>query len=203
MVLLDLSVVLSDTNIIDHLARATGQEAALDLVMAGQQNGEQAKMQSVWERQTQVANLFRFVHRQRFEQVAHELPIQRGAIEAVNILRRNGVMVGLVSDGYFVIADIVRRRVFADFAVAHLLQFQADVCTGELKPNGAFGTEVGVVPSSAAYMSHDALIARFKSAEMQPALDEVLAIDDFASLHRLAEQYVQMPKQAHAEPAAA
>ncbi len=188
LVLLDMSVVLSDTNVIDHLAKNTGQEFALEMAMADQQGG-QHKMQSVWERQTQLASLFKFVHRQRFEQVAHELPIQRGSIEAVNTLRRHGVMVGLVSDGYFVVADIVRRRVFADFAVAHLLQFQADVCTGELKPNGAFGTEVGVVPSSAAFMSHDALIARFKGPDMQPALTEVLVIDDFASLHRLAEQY--------------
>jgi glucosyl-3-phosphoglycerate synthase len=192
LVLLDMSVVLSDTNVIDHLARTTGQEAALDAANSAANSSGQAATQSVWERQTQLAALFRFVHRQRFEQVAHELPIQLGAIEAVNTLRRHGVMVGLVCDGYFVIADIVRRRVFADFAVAHLLQFQADVCTGELKPNGAFGTEVGAIPSSAAFMSHDTLISRFKGSEMQPELDEVLAIDDFASLHRLAEQYAHV-----------
>jgi glucosyl-3-phosphoglycerate synthase len=189
LVLLDLSVVLSDNNVIDRLAKATGQESALELAMAEQQFGKHPALESVWDRQTRLASLFKFVHRQRFEQVAHELPIQRGAIEAVNTLRRNGIMVGLVSDGYFVIADIIRRRVFADFAVAHLLKFQADVCTGELKPNGAFGTEVGITPSSAAFMSHDALIARFRGNDMQPALDEVIVIDDFASLHRLAEQY--------------
>lgn len=47
-------------------------------------------------------------------------------------------MVGLVSDSYFIGADIVRRRLFADFALAHMLQFDAEICAGHLLLNSAF-----------------------------------------------------------------
>jgi glucosyl-3-phosphoglycerate synthase len=43
--------------------------------------------------------------------------------------------VGVISDSYFVPTDIVRRRVFADFALSHGLQFEADVCNGQLNGN--------------------------------------------------------------------
>ena len=85
-----------------------------------------------------VAALFKFVHRQQFERVAHALPIRPGVITCVNRLRRAGFMVGVVSDSYFVAAEILRRRIFADFALAHTLQFQSDVCGGTVRLNPAF-----------------------------------------------------------------
>ena len=56
----------------------------------------------------------------------------------MNQLRRRGFMVGVVSDGYFVAADIIRRRIFADFAMAHAIQFEGEVCTGQIRTNPAF-----------------------------------------------------------------
>jgi phosphoserine phosphatase len=45
-------------------------------------------------------------------------------------LRAAGFRVGLVSDSFRVAAEVVRRRVFADFSVAHLLRFQRGKATG-------------------------------------------------------------------------
>jgi glucosyl-3-phosphoglycerate synthase len=70
--------------------------------------------------------------------VAQGLALRPGAIEFVNRMRRAGFMVGLLSDSYFVAADIVRRRLFADFALAHMLQFDAEVCSGNLRLNAGF-----------------------------------------------------------------
>ena len=59
-------------------------------------------------------------------------------IQTVNILRRRGYKVGVVSDSYFVAAEIMRRRIFADFALAHTLMFERNICQGNVSINHAF-----------------------------------------------------------------
>ncbi|MDT4328418.1 HAD family hydrolase [Methylomonas sp. MED-D] len=70
--------------------------------------------------------------------MARTLEIRPGVIEFVKQARRAGFMVGVVSDSYFVAADIIRRRIFADFALAHTLTFDGEVCNGQLQINPAF-----------------------------------------------------------------
>ena len=89
-------------------------------------------------RSEHIAELFRFVHKSQFEQVARQIPLRNGVIEAINDLRRRGYKVGVVSDSYFVAAEVVRRRIFADFALAHIVLFENDVCQGTLSINPAF-----------------------------------------------------------------
>ena len=107
-----------------------------------------------------IASLFRFVHKQQFERVARATPIRPGVIEFINRMRRAGFMVGVLSDSYFVAADIVRRRVFADFALAHTLQFDSDVCTGQVRVNPAF-LPLAAGQGPAICKSH--VLARFKA----------------------------------------
>jgi glucosyl-3-phosphoglycerate synthase len=47
-------------------------------------------------------------------------------------LRKAGYRVGLVTDCFHLIAEILRRRVFADFSVAHLMRFRRGAATGEV-----------------------------------------------------------------------
>lgn len=89
-------------------------------------------------RRQALGALFRFVHRNQFEALARRIAVRDGAVELVNRLRRAGFMVGIVSNAYFVGAEIVRRRVFADFAIADTLQFENDVSTGGVRINPAF-----------------------------------------------------------------
>lgn len=83
-------------------------------------------------RTRQIAALFRGVPYALFEQVALETPLTPGAVETVIELRRRGYCVGIVTDSYAVIAEIVRRRVFADFCIGHLLHFQHFSCRGRI-----------------------------------------------------------------------
>jgi glucosyl-3-phosphoglycerate synthase len=71
------------------------------------------------------------------------LPLMPGAIETVVALRKAGYSVGIVSDGYQLVAETVRKRVFADFSFAHLMIFRNGKASGRLKmcpamthPNG-------------------------------------------------------------------
>jgi len=72
------------------------------------------------------------VPRHVFEQVARSVPLMPGAAEIVVALRRVGFRVGVVTDSFFVAAEVVRRRVFADFSVAHRLTFAGHHCSGEV-----------------------------------------------------------------------
>ena len=148
-----------------ELARATGHEAAVTQLM---DSAEDAATRSA-----RLAALFRFVHRQQFERVAQALPIRPGLVACVNRLRRAGFMVGVVSDGFFVAADILRRRIFADFALAHTLRFDAEVCTGELRPNPAFAP---VRPSRGAPPCASNVLRRFRQDEAEPKVETIWAV---------------------------
>lgn len=131
LLLLDMDGTLTTGRFAVELARATGQEQALQALLDSPTDDAAA-------RSDRIAALFRFVHKQQFERVARAAPIRPGVIECINRMRRHGFMVGVLSDSYFIAADVMRRRVFADFALAHTMQFDGDVCTGQVRLNAAF-----------------------------------------------------------------
>jgi hypothetical protein len=53
-------------------------------------------------------------------------------IQGVLALRKAGYRVGIVTDSFCIAAEIVRRRVFADFSIAHLMHFQRGEATGQI-----------------------------------------------------------------------
>jgi glucosyl-3-phosphoglycerate synthase len=152
VLLLDMDGAVTPKTFAYELARATGHEAAW-LALT-----EMAVPERLSHHE---AALFKFIHRQQFERVAQHLPLREGLIACVNRLRRQGFMVGVVSSGYFVAAEILRKRIFADFALANTIQFEGDVCTGELKVNPAF------LPAAVAN-------ERAHSARPSPSLGHVL-----------------------------
>jgi glucosyl-3-phosphoglycerate synthase len=127
-----------------------------------------------------AAAALRFVHRRSLEQVARDLPLRAGVVELVNRMRRHGFMVGLVGEGWFVALEILRRRVFADFALGHTLVWQGEVCTGQWRANGAWLSSDGTADGKAQ------LLRRLRATSPGPALLECWAIggepDDLALL---------------------
>ena len=140
LLLLGLGATISPTCFELALAKLCGQEAALEQLMEfdGDGEGDIEGDDEGFSRCARIASLFRFVPKQQFERVARTMAIRPEMIDLVNQLRRRGFMVGVVSDGYFVAADIIRRRIFADFAMAHTIQFEGEVCTGQIRTNPAF-----------------------------------------------------------------
>ena len=140
LLLLGLGTTISPTCFELALAKLCGQEAALEQLMEfdGDGEGDIEGDDEGFSRCARIASLFRFVPKQQFERVARTMAIRPEMIDLVNQLRRRGFMVGVVSDGYFVAADIIRRRIFADFAMAHTIQFEGEVCTGQIRTNPAF-----------------------------------------------------------------
>jgi len=132
VLLLDMDGTVTAQRFVVEIAAASGRQNELMQLLDQPVTGDDAT------RSTRIAELFRFVHQRDFERVARQIALRPGAVEFVNRMRRAGFMVGIVSDSYFVAADIVRRRLFADFALAHTLQFDNEVCSGQLRLNPAF-----------------------------------------------------------------
>lgn len=84
------------------------------------------------ERTRRISALFEGVPRETFEDVARSVPLSHGAVDVMTGLRRAGYRTGIVSDSYFLATEIVRRRVFADFSVAHLMRFRNGAATGDV-----------------------------------------------------------------------
>jgi glucosyl-3-phosphoglycerate synthase len=87
---------------------------------------------SAEERTRAIGALFAGVPRELFEQTARNLALVQGAAETVIALRKMGYRVGVVTDSYRAAAEVVRRRVFADFSLSHLMRFRHGAATGEV-----------------------------------------------------------------------
>jgi phosphoserine phosphatase len=189
LVLLDMDGTITPSRFALELGKATGQEAALRQLLDG-------KAGDAATRSRDIAGLFRFVPRRQFERVAQGLEIRPGVVEWVRQMRRRGYMVGLVSDSYFVAAEVMRRRIFADFALAHVMQFESEVCTGELRLNPAFFAPNGAPED----MGKGHVLQRLRADGTQALFTEVWAVGDHLNdvpmLSQADQAYVIDPKSA-------
>jgi phosphoserine phosphatase len=168
LLLLDMDGTLTTSRFAVELARECGQAQALAALL-------DSPTDDAATRSGRIAALFRFVHQRTFEKVALAAPIRPGVVEFVNRMRRAGFMVGVLSDSYFVAADIVRRRVFADFALAHTMQFDGGVCSGQVRINPAFQPPDGV-DGPPVCKGH--VLRRFRAGAGEPPVTEVWAVGD-------------------------
>ncbi len=123
LALFDMDGTLLDGRFVVELARQTRRAGKLATLL------DSPDVDPV-TRTRLIASLFRGVSKHTFTQVARDIPLTAGAIEAVVGLRRMGYVIGLVTDSYHIAGEIVRRRVFADFCIAHVMRFRNDRSTG-------------------------------------------------------------------------
>jgi phosphoserine phosphatase len=124
LALFDMDGVILDGRFIVELARRTFKTGALSRYLDNPRFSAESRTRL-------IASLFSGVPRDVFTQTAQEMPLTPGAVETVVGLRKLGYRVGVVTDSFFVASEIARRRVFADFSVAHVLRFRNDKATGE------------------------------------------------------------------------
>ena len=123
-----------------------------------------------------MTEALRYVHRNRFEQLARRIKLRPGLIETLNQLRRAGFFVGVVSHGWFVATEIIRKCIFADFAIAHTVHFENDVCMGKLRINSAFLQNEGQSTMSAP--SKGAVLPALARESPPDAFEAIWAVGD-------------------------
>ncbi len=126
LALLDMDGVILDGRFIVELAQRTFKTRALSQYLDNPRFSAESRTRM-------IASLFSGISRDVFTQTAQETPLMPGAVETVVGLRKLGYRVGIVTDSFFVASEIARRRVFADFSVAHVMRFRNDKATGEVK----------------------------------------------------------------------
>ena len=125
LALFDMDGVLLNGRFIVGLAEASGKRDELSQWL------DNCSV-SAEERTRRIAAIFAGVPRDLFESVARAMPLTAGAIDVVVGLRKQGYRVGIVTDSFQVVAEIVRRRVFADFAFSSLMRFQRGKASGNV-----------------------------------------------------------------------
>lgn len=125
LALFDMDGTLLEGRFIEALADRTGRLAVLGALLDNESVTPD-------ERSSRIAALFEGVAKDVFEDVARSIPLMPGAADLIVSLRKRGYRVGIVSDSFRVATQIVRRRVFADFSIAHLLRFRHGIATGHI-----------------------------------------------------------------------
>jgi len=136
LALLDMDGVLLNGRFIRELAEATGKASELAQWLDNQLVGAA-------ERTRRIAKIFAGVPTDVFEGIARAMPLVSGAVEAVVGLRKQGYRVGIVTDSFQIVAETVRRRVFADFSLSNLMRFtrgkasgNVTICPAMVHPDG-------------------------------------------------------------------
>ena len=136
LALFDMDGVLVRGRFITELARRTKRTAALARFLDHPHLDADT-------RAARIASLFAGVPRSVFEQTALAMPLMPGARETVIDLRKAGFRVAIVTDSYVVASEVVRRRVFADFSIAHVMQFCGGRATGRVTFSAAMAHDQG------------------------------------------------------------
>lgn len=166
LALFDMDGTLVNGRYIVELARRAGREEQLAHYLDRYDLTPETRTR-------RIARVFRGVRREVFERAARELPLVEGAVETVVGLRKLGYRVGVVTDSYHVAAETVRRRVFADFALANVLEFRRESATGvvTLAPTMRSGRK--------GRLAYDKLnTLRFLARRMGVSARSVLAVGD-------------------------
>ncbi len=80
-----------------------------------------------------IAGLLRDVKLEDIFEIADGLGIVPDAAEVIKVLKSRGYLVGILSDSYDLVADFIRNKVGADFALANHLEVKNKTITGEVR----------------------------------------------------------------------
>ncbi|MBS4027132.1 MAG: HAD-IB family phosphatase [Ignavibacteriales bacterium] len=80
-----------------------------------------------------IAKLFKGINIAQIVQLVDGMNIISDAKETIAELKKRGYIVGIISDSYDCVANHVKNKIGADFALANELEFSTSVSTGEIK----------------------------------------------------------------------
>lgn len=79
-----------------------------------------------------IAELLRGLSMGELLEVASSIPLVNDTIEVVELLRKRGNVVGIISDSYQFVVEYVKNKLEADFAIGNQLDFFEGKATGEV-----------------------------------------------------------------------
>ncbi|MEY4615375.1 MAG: hypothetical protein RJB66_335 [Pseudomonadota bacterium] len=125
ILLIDLDHTVINGNLLLDLARYAGLETEARDVL---ENSKFNPGQKIIKFSKIMSGIPRYI----FEKVAKSTPLRIKVPETILELKRLGYQVGLVSNGFLLPTEIIRERIYADFSIAHHLNFKKSLCTGSI-----------------------------------------------------------------------
>lgn len=125
LILFDMDGTLTEGRFIEHLTEETGRRHKIDGLLGNRQIDPILRAEL-------IARTLAGIPKHVFESVAARVPLKPEAAETVIALRKAGFQVGIITDSYFIASEVIRKRVFADFSIAHLLHFSKGAATGRI-----------------------------------------------------------------------
>jgi glucosyl-3-phosphoglycerate synthase len=165
--LFDMDGTLLAGRFVVHLANRVGKDQELDSLLDNIDLPAE-------ERARRIAAIFTGVPQTTFEQVAREIPLMPGARETIISLRKTGFHVGIITDGYSLVSEVVRRRVFADFSIGHHVKFRHGRATGDITLSPAMFHNDGCPHH--VYCKRNAMLHLMERYDIGP--ESVLAVGD-------------------------
>lgn len=134
--LFDMDGTLTEGKFIERLSDYVGRKGEIGSFL------DEAKLDEDFKSR-EIAKKLIDIPKKVFENIALSMPLKKGAQEFITELKKRNFCVGILSDSYSIVAEILHRRVDADFSIAHFLEFKNEICTGKLNvspimihPNG-------------------------------------------------------------------
>ena len=141
LALFDMDGTLIEGSYVEHLAHYSGKRDELKGLLGN------LTLDPIY-RTEMIAKVLSGIPKHTFEKIAKTIPLKPHAQEAIVALRKKGVQVGIITDSYFVASEVIKKRVFADFSIAHLLDFRKGVATGDIMISPLMQLEGGCLKHS-------------------------------------------------------
>jgi phosphoserine phosphatase len=128
LVVLDMDSTLIRIEVIDELARAAGCVEKVAQITERAMQGEMDYDESLRQRVALLAGL----DVKELERIAADLPLTEGAETLVRVLQRLGYKIAVISGGFSVAADALKRRLGIDYAFSNTLEVSKGKLTGRV-----------------------------------------------------------------------
>jgi phosphoserine phosphatase len=128
LVVMDMDSTLIRIEVIDELARHAGVADAVSKITERAMQGEMDYDESLRQRVLLLKGLdINVLH-----QIAAELPLNDGAETLIRVLKRLGYRIAIISGGFSVAAEALKRRLSIDYAYSNTLEVAGGKLTGRV-----------------------------------------------------------------------
>ena len=164
LVFFDMDSTLVDMEIIDEMAQRAGVFKEVSRITEKARRGDIDFEESL----TQRVALLKGLRVEELEKIRKDMKLSAGAEDLVDILKRLGFKLGLVSGGFDYFSDFLKEKLGLDFSYANQLEIKNGALTGKV---------LGKIVDN----TYKAKIVNMVSSEEGVLLDQTVAIGDGAN----------------------
>lgn len=127
----DMDGTILNGRFIDHLAKKHKLQKELSEIRAKLKQGKIREKDA----SRNIARLLKGMKKSEIISIASQIPFNEGVEKTIGELKNRGFKIVVLSDSYTLVANIVKHRLGADYAVANKLEVKDGILTGKIMNN--------------------------------------------------------------------